>query len=180
MTLQAPDLSTTAAATRDPNQKPNTAPQLVTKAPPTDNVYVPGPGSQKQSTSTRRDQSGTSDENSAGVAVPPGGTGGSGGSAGTTSPAKPSSGAADRGWLEQAIDAVQENAPAVIKRAGIPLLLLLMVGLVFFVQEAIDRRDPKLALAPLHREPHLPFTPESFALQRSRIVPSPTTLRRDL
>jgi len=45
----------------------------------------------------------------------------------------------------------------VLERSAFPLLLLVLVALFLLVQDHIDRRDPKLALAPLRAEPDLPF-----------------------
>lgn len=42
---------------------------------------------------------------------------------------------------------------------GFPFLLLLLVLLFLLVQHEIDRRDPKLALAPVHAERDLGFVP---------------------
>ncbi|MEX0659821.1 MAG: hypothetical protein WD080_11860 [Egibacteraceae bacterium] len=49
----------------------------------------------------------------------------------------------------------------VAERAGVPLLLLLLVGAFLSVQGWIDRRDPKLALAPREAAPDLTFPPGS-------------------
>ena len=43
------------------------------------------------------------------------------------------------------------------KRTGFPILMLLLAMLFLVVQDRIDRREPKLALAPVHAEPDLPF-----------------------
>lgn len=45
----------------------------------------------------------------------------------------------------------------VADRAGVPLVLLLLVGTFLSVQGWIDRRDPKLALAPREAAPDLVF-----------------------
>lgn len=45
----------------------------------------------------------------------------------------------------------------IAERAGIPLLLLLLVGTFLSVQSWIDRHDPKLAQAPLEAAPDLIF-----------------------
>jgi hypothetical protein len=47
---------------------------------------------------------------------------------------------------------------AVAEKASFPLFSLLIVILFLLVQDRIDRRDPKLALAPVHAEPDLGFT----------------------
>jgi hypothetical protein len=46
-----------------------------------------------------------------------------------------------------------------MRNSGLPLLALLVLGMFLLLQDGIDRRDPKLALAPEHPEPHLVFGP---------------------
>jgi hypothetical protein len=53
--------------------------------------------------------------------------------------------------------ALGRNAPAVATRASFPLLLLVLVVIFLLIQDRIDRKDPKLALAPVYPEPDLPF-----------------------
>ncbi|MDX6244607.1 MAG: hypothetical protein QOE76_2330 [Frankiales bacterium] len=48
-------------------------------------------------------------------------------------------------------------AAALIRNAVFPLWLLLLVLLFLLVQDRIDRRDPKLALAPTYGDPLFPF-----------------------
>ncbi|HVE98925.1 MAG TPA: hypothetical protein VNA12_07075, partial [Mycobacteriales bacterium] len=55
--------------------------------------------------------------------------------------------------------AVRRIATAVAKGAAFPFLLLLLVLLFLLVQHEIDRRDPKLALAPVYAEHDLAFSP---------------------
>jgi hypothetical protein len=43
------------------------------------------------------------------------------------------------------------------KRTGFPILMLLLAFSFLVMQDRIDRREPKLALAPVHAEPDLPF-----------------------
>jgi hypothetical protein len=43
--------------------------------------------------------------------------------------------------------------------AAFPLLLLLLIAGFLIAQHRIDRKDPKLALAPVHRELDLAFEP---------------------
>jgi hypothetical protein len=45
----------------------------------------------------------------------------------------------------------------VLEQTAFPLALLLIVGVFLGVQNRIDRGDPKLALAPVYREPDLSF-----------------------
>lgn len=46
-----------------------------------------------------------------------------------------------------------------VKKSAFPFLLVLIVFLFLVVQDRIDRRDPKLALAPVYRDVALSFTP---------------------
>jgi hypothetical protein len=52
---------------------------------------------------------------------------------------------------------LQRAGPGVAAKAAFPMLLLLIVVAFLLVQDRIDRKDPKLALAPTHAEPDLPF-----------------------
>jgi hypothetical protein len=51
------------------------------------------------------------------------------------------------------------NAPAVATRSSFPVALILIVVAFLVVQDRIDRKDPKLALAPVYAEPDLAFAP---------------------
>jgi hypothetical protein len=53
--------------------------------------------------------------------------------------------------------AVLRAARTVAHKAAFPLSLLVIVVVYLLIQDAIDRRDPKLALAPTHRDPMLSF-----------------------
>ncbi|HEX2087848.1 MAG TPA: hypothetical protein VHF89_19335, partial [Solirubrobacteraceae bacterium] len=64
-----------------------------------------------------------------------------------------------RGGVRRALDAIADAAVDVGQRAAFPLLLLIVIALFLAAQHRIDQRDPKLALAPVHRENDLPFTP---------------------
>lgn len=100
--------------------------------------------------------------------------GGSGGGAGGGAGAGAKGSGGKDGLLPSIASAVAKHAPAIAERATIPLSFLLLIGLLFFAQEAFDRRDPKLALAPLHREQDLPFDPDP--LGAGRLIPSPSRL----
>ena len=54
---------------------------------------------------------------------------------------------------------LMNNAPAIVTRSSFPILLVLVVVAFLIVQDRIDRKDPKLALAPVYAEPDLPFAP---------------------
>jgi len=57
------------------------------------------------------------------------------------------------------LDAVAKLIAPVAERAIFPLALLVIAGLFLLIQDRIDRRDPKLARAPLRADPDLPFPP---------------------
>jgi hypothetical protein len=59
--------------------------------------------------------------------------------------------------IDEVADFVERAAPAVIKGARLPLGLLLIALLFLLIQHEIDRRDPKLALAPSYADPDLAF-----------------------
>ena len=46
-----------------------------------------------------------------------------------------------------------------VRNSGLPLGAFLLLGLFLLIQDRVDRRDPKLALAPEYPEPHLLFGP---------------------
>jgi hypothetical protein len=56
-------------------------------------------------------------------------------------------------WMDRAA----KFAAIAGERTGFPLLMLLLAFLFLVMQDRIDRREPKLALAPVHAEPDLPF-----------------------
>lgn len=91
-----------------------------------------------------------------------GGAGGSGGAGGGKAGSTATGGtdfAWDNAWWQKVGKAAIDYVPAALLRLSVPLLLLVLMGLFILFQEAIDRKDPKLRLAPVHREPDLPFEP---------------------
>jgi hypothetical protein len=71
----------------------------------------------------------------------------------------------DRGLIDGVIRAIAEairGVAPVVERTAVPLILLILGGLFLLIQNRIDRRDPKLARAPLHAQPDLPFLPPPF------------------
>ncbi len=89
--------------------------------------------------------------------------GGSGSSTGedqeAATPVVPPKGPKGRSWLRRAGDTIAEQAPKVLEKASIPLGAAALIGLLFFFQNALDRRDPKLAGAPRERDAALGFDP---------------------
>ena len=61
------------------------------------------------------------------------------------------------GWWRSATHALGTLAAGTARHAAIPLTGLLIMLIFLAVQDNIDRRDPKLALAPLYRERFLRF-----------------------
>ena len=59
---------------------------------------------------------------------------------------------------EAVVDAARIAAPAA-ERAAFPAGLLLLLGLFLAFQNRLDGRDPKLAVAPVHKTPDLGFEP---------------------
>jgi hypothetical protein len=64
-----------------------------------------------------------------------------------------------RGGFDRFLRSVREVLANVLSQPGFPLSLLLLVLVFLLVQNRIDRRDPKLALAPVYPDPHLDFEP---------------------
>ncbi|HEV3001772.1 MAG TPA: hypothetical protein VGW75_13605 [Solirubrobacteraceae bacterium] len=82
-----------------------------------------------------------------------------GGTAAADGPGGPGGARDARGGLARAVEALARAAVDVGERAAFPVVLLLLIGLFLSAQHRIDQRDPKLALAPVHREVDVPFTP---------------------
>ncbi|RZS79447.1 hypothetical protein EV189_3801 [Motilibacter rhizosphaerae] len=56
--------------------------------------------------------------------------------------------------------ALSDASTTVARHSGFPSALLVVVLAFLGLQDRIDRRDPKLAAAPLYSDPHLPFPPD--------------------
>lgn len=63
------------------------------------------------------------------------------------------------GWFKRAGQAIADKAPEVLERGAVPIGASALIGLLFFLQNALDRRDPKLAGAPRERDKALRFDP---------------------
>jgi hypothetical protein len=57
------------------------------------------------------------------------------------------------------VSAIGRGALFVVERSAFLGVLLVVAGVFLLVQDRIDRKDPKLALAPIHPDPELPFGP---------------------
>lgn len=55
----------------------------------------------------------------------------------------------DEGFVDELIHQIGRVAAEAVEQAAFPLILALLVGAFLLVQNRIDRRDPKLALAPI-------------------------------
>jgi hypothetical protein len=84
-------------------------------------------------------------------------------SAGPPAP-QPSLAAAADGSLDRLVTNVRALLSGLADRPGLPLVPLLLVAGFLLVQHHVDRRDPKLALAPLHPETDLRFDDEHALL----------------
>ncbi len=60
---------------------------------------------------------------------------------------------------EGVAETIKRGVQATVEKSAFPFLLIVIVLLFLLVQDRIDRRDPKLALAPVYRDPDLKFTP---------------------
>jgi hypothetical protein len=60
--------------------------------------------------------------------------------------------------LAAALELLTEVAAVAAKESSFPGSLLLVIALFLIAQDRIDRKDPKLALAPTHRESALGFS----------------------
>jgi hypothetical protein len=54
--------------------------------------------------------------------------------------------------IEEVIEHVAETALSVVRDGHFPVILLVVLIAFLTLQGAVDRRDPKLALAPLHQD----------------------------
>jgi hypothetical protein len=57
------------------------------------------------------------------------------------------------------LETLRQTIGEAAKRTAFPLLLLIAMFVFVLLQNRLDRRDPKLALAPIHSTPDLPFSP---------------------
>ena len=65
------------------------------------------------------------------------------------------------GALDRFLGGLATVAEGVLSQPGFPISLLLVVVMFLVAQNRIDRRDPKLAMAPVYPDPHLDFEPVS-------------------
>jgi hypothetical protein len=135
--------------------------EVVTAVPPGQPQYF------APSASSRRDRSGAKSERGDGdvpastAGAMPSGTPptGASGSASAGGDGGGVSGIPGFGKLSELGDVAIEYLPPLLERLIAPLSLLGLMLLFLFAQEAFDRKDPKLALAPISRDPDLQFTP---------------------
>jgi hypothetical protein len=150
-----------------PQEDPESGPALTTEAG-SDSEPVPAESSTSPPTST----TGQSEETEETVASssPEDATGEDARSAAVVNPGAPPTdaetvsrlrdflaGAFER--IKQITQVVGQVVEEVAERTAFPAGLALMMAGFFALQDRIDRRDPKLALAPVHSEPDLAFLP---------------------
>ncbi len=74
--------------------------------------------------------------------------------------------AAPRAALPTSFEGAVQALPAVLERAAPALVVLGLIGSMFLLQEAVARRDPKLALAPVEADDDLDFAEPGALLRR--------------
>lgn len=75
--------------------------------------------------------------------------------------------------LPTTVGAAVRAIPAVLERAAPALIVLGLIGAMFVLQEALARRDPKLALAPVQGDGDLEFAETGVFLRRIGAVVPP-------
>lgn len=92
-----------------------------------------------------------------------------------TSPATTGTSQDEGGGLVDTVrNLLTDHGVDALQRASLPLAVLMMLGIAVVAQEALDRRDPKLALAPVHRDPDLAFDHDPvFSVQHPSSRPAP-------
>lgn len=150
-TLESQDVSASGATVPKPASSPSVSESVAIPPVPLKRVKKKKASAAKSSSSTNSSGVGTSRAD--------GGTTDGAGSKAVTPLAKPRAKSGAKGWLQRASSAVADNAPKVLERASLPLGATALVGLLFFFQNALDRRDPKLVGAPRERERDLRFDP---------------------
>lgn len=186
-TLRTDVRSTLPAESTPPKDEASDEGEVVTAAPP-------DAGSFTEPTS-RRDGAGTDEDRASGGKVPPfsatGTTGSPNGATGSSSKAATAKGGRFSGpgkFISDLGEVAIKYVPPVLERLIAPLSLLGLMLLFLFAQETFDRKDPKLALAPIQRDPDLEFlplsqldgpepdpTPGDLELVRSPSAPRPAT-----
>jgi hypothetical protein len=61
------------------------------------------------------------------------------------------------GWIHRIFRDATGYAKAVGAASGFSLIMLPFIILFLLIQRRLDKDDPKLALAPVHSQPDLPF-----------------------
>jgi len=157
------DVRSDVTAESDPPKSSTTDPSpVVTKAAPGPVQYTaPHPAGRDSSGShSKRDQSKTDRPAAAAGGTPTGGTptGAAGSGRGSTKDGPGSSSGAGATIHDLGQVAIK-YLPPLLERLIAPLSLVGLMLLFLFAQEAFDRKDAKLALAPIHRDPDLEFSP---------------------
>lgn len=157
-TLRTDVRSDVTAETGGPKQSADN--ELVTTAAPTRPEYT-APPSRRRGSRDRDDDQATKGTGTSGTGL----AGGGGPPTGETGSAAASGDAGSGGGLpkfpglSELGDVAIKYLPPLLERLIAPLSLLGLMLLFLFAQETFDRKDPKLALAPVHRDPDLEFLP---------------------
>jgi hypothetical protein len=148
------------AETNTPRQSSDN--ELITSAPPTQPQYTAPRGGKNSARGQGGDDQDAKGTDASGTGIvggggPPAGETGSG-----TASGKSGGGASalpQFPGLSKLGDVAIKYLPPLLERLIAPLSLLGLMLLFLFAQEAFDRKDPKLALAPVQRDPDLEFLP---------------------
>ena len=62
--------------------------------------------------------------------------------------------------MQQVFGGAAQVAIGAARHGGVPIVALVAVFLFILFQDQLDRRDPKLALAPMTGDPYLYFEPD--------------------
>lgn len=136
--------------------------ELVTTASPTRPEYTAPPSRSGGSSRTRSgDDQETKGTDASGAAIAGGGGPPTGETGSAAASGKSGSGVGLPPFpgLSKLGDVAIKYLPPLLERLIAPLSLLGLMLLFLFAQETFDRKDPKLALAPVHRDPDLEFLP---------------------
>lgn len=149
-------VSTSSSATLESSEStPGTSPPSSGSDAGDDSYIVPVPLKRDRTRASGRDRGAGSAGTGSGTNNPPPAESDENATAAPVVPRKPT----PRSWLRRAGDAFIDNAPEVLAKASVPLGASALVGLLFFFQNALDRRDPKLVAASRERDSALRFDP---------------------
>lgn len=160
-TMRTDVRSDVTAETDPPRQSSDN--ELVTSAPPSQPQYTAPRGGGDSSRGNGGGDSDAKGTDASGTGIvggggPPAGETGSASASGKSG-GGPGGGLPKFPGLSKLGDVAIKYLPPLLERLIAPLSLLALMLLFLFAQEAFDRKDPKLALAPVQRDPDLEFLP---------------------